>query len=174
MPWELPKRPLTWRAYATTALAHFLISAFNLLESMSFSCFPCSIGTTSTDENQRSKRLRFAGFWPLSFAMPLPSLKDKDFFTDMAAVSAAARIAQYQTNYDILYCCIYSFIRLMNDTCASNIVFQCVSYFAFIDLRLCQYFKMDSLARIDTLSYSTWSFSYFVFPSILFLLGRSN
>lgn len=88
LPLELPKRPLTWRAYATTALAHLLISAFNLLESMSFKDFPGS-RDTSTEEKHRSNRRRF------TVLSALPPLTDRDFLTDMVGEGrAAARIVQ--------------------------------------------------------------------------------
>lgn len=85
---ELPNRSLTWRAYATTALAHLVISDFNLLESISFSAFPGST-EISMKEKQRSNRPRFATS-PSTTASPL--LRERDFFTDIVLELPGCRL----------------------------------------------------------------------------------
>lgn len=78
----LPNLLLTWRAYATTALAHLLISILNLFESRSFSDFPGSIDI-SLNEKHRSDRLRFAETWSSLTAL---LVSERVFLRDMLNV----------------------------------------------------------------------------------------
>lgn len=76
----LPKRPLTWRAYRTTALAHRLISALNLLESRSSNDDTAGSIETSMKEKHRLKLPRFVLLPPPPTS---PLSRPTVLFTDM-------------------------------------------------------------------------------------------
>lgn len=57
MTWRLPKRSLTWRAYRTTALAHFWIPNLNFVESsLERDLIPGSIDISMKEEKHRLYR----------------------------------------------------------------------------------------------------------------------